>query len=987
MKYHITIKFLAVVLCAVFLLVSLGSAAGILVLASQGLYGTSLDAMLEHAEENALERYAQYVGARVASVNLGGCPEEMIYALDGWIEEDYAQNQFQPGAVGYLIRDPEGNVVLDRGLESYSRVVNFPFADTYRVLVSLRTQEEYDHQSAPAIDQNALLYNAIPSQGAMVSTAHFYDENGNELVSTTETGVSALAYYSQEGNVVLRTTEPIELMLPDMVVAGASFFDGNGGMLYQTFSAEGVGTIRLDEEGFLCFAAYGAGDTLPADIPEEGVEVYGISLTYDDGRSEGVGSVEPLGILAPMEDGHLRFRAPAGEVIPVTEEDTVTAIAFQDGKGNVLLEAEGGTVTLADGVFTWEEAPAPIGDAVLSEPAEAAGEETTASEPAEATGEETTASEPEETTAPEDRPPTVSVPTHKINSYSYYDSGYKDVMVAEFYYQELTGYTVSLTLQEPVMRHSELADALRLLWNYRNALFGILAVNLLLFAVCAVYLCCAAGRKPGRDTVKAGGLNLIPLDAYAVGVGLADVGIVWLLAEGMEYLLNQGLLFAVGTAVVAGYVACVLFVGFCFAFAAQVKTPGGLWWRNSACGWCMRLCIAACKIAIRCLAWCWVQLEKLWNWALPLWKRLLRAMWKLVKFFALELKKLCGRLLSLAEKGAVWLGKTLARFADLLPLTWQWLVTAFVLILVLGLTLTANGAGWILLGVCLVLAVVLYGSGAFGTLLESAKRMRRGDLDTKVDDGLLVGCFRDFAQELNGLADVAVVAAQKQLKSERMKTELITNVSHDIKTPLTSIINYVDLMSKPHSEEEQELYLEVLSRQSQRLKKLIDDLMEMSKASTGNINVDIARVDAAEAVNQALGEFADKLAKANLTSVFRHPEEPVEMLADGRLVWRVLSNVLSNAVKYALPGTRLYVDLTTLEDKVLISLKNISREELNVEADELMERFVRGDASRNTEGSGLGLNIAKSLMELQKGQLQLLVDGDLFKATLIFPGV
>ena len=973
MKYHIVFKFLAVALCAAFLLVSLGSAAGILLLASQGLYGTSLDSLLERAEESALERYAQYVGSRYASVNLGGCPEEMIESLDGWMEEDYAQNQFQPGAVGYRIQDPEGNVVEDRGLESYSRVVNFPFTDSYRELVSLRTQEAYDNQTAPTIDQNALLYNAIPSRGTMVSAAYFYDENGSELVSTTETGVSALAYYSQDGDVLLRTTGPMELMLSETEVAGASFYDENGGMLYQTFSRQGVGSIWVDSEGCLCFAAYAAGDALPADIPEDGVEVYSISLTYGDESSESLGGVEPLGTLEYMEDGRARFRSVAGETLSMTEGNTVTAISFRDAKGNVLLEAEGGTVTLADGEFTWEEA-APVGDAVRPEPAESAMEETAAPEP-------------KETAASEERPATLAVPSYKANSYSYYDSGYQDVMVAEFYYQELTGYTVSLTLQEPVMRHSEVADALRLLWSYRNALFGILAVSVLLFAVCAVYLCCAAGRKPGRDSVKAGGLNLIPLDAYALGVGLADVGIVWLLAEGMEYLLNQGLLFAAGTAAAAGYGACVLFVGFCFAFAAQVKTPGGLWWRNSACGWCMRLLVAACRLAIRIIVWCWVQLEKLWNWALPLGKRVLRAVWKLVKFFWLELKKLCVRFFSVLEKCMIWLGKTLARFADLLPLTWQWLVAAFVLLFALGITISTERVGWILLGVCTVLAVVLYGSGAFGTLLESAKRMRRGDLDTKVDDGLLVGCFRDFAQELNGLADVAVVAAQKQLKSERMKTELITNVSHDIKTPLTSIINYVDLMSKPHTEEEQELYLEVLSRQSQRLKKLIDDLMEMSKASTGNIPVDIARVDAAEAVNQALGEFGDKLAKANLTPVFRRPEEPVEMLADGRLVWRVLSNVLSNAVKYALSGTRLYVDLTTLEGKVLISLKNISREELNVEADELMERFVRGDASRNTEGSGLGLNIAKSLMELQKGQLQLLVDGDLFKATLIFPQV
>ena len=196
----------------------------------------------------------------------------------------------------------------------------------------------------------------------------------------------------------------------------------------------------------------------------------------------------------------------------------------------------------------------------------------------------------------------------------------------------------------------------------------------------------------------------------------------------------------------------------------------------------------------------------------------------------------------------------------------------------------------------------------------------------------------------------------------------------------------MDLLQKPHTEEEGQQYLEVLNRQSLQLKKLIDDLMDMSKANTGNMAVDIGFVDAVESVNQALGEFADKLDKAHITPVFRHTESSVPMMADGKLVWRVLSNLLTNAVKYAMPYTRLYVDLSQADGKVIISLKNISREELNLDGSELMERFVRGDDSRNTEGSGLGLNIAKSLMELQKGQLELLVDGDLFKVTLIFPG-
>ena len=464
------------------------------------------------------------------------------------------------------------------------------------------------------------------------------------------------------------------------------------------------------------------------------------------------------------------------------------------------------------------------------------------------------------------------------------------------------------------------------------------------------------------------------------GVILCILGVV----EGGDYLLRRdpqtGMLFSG----LMAYAASLLVVGFCFAFAAQVKTPGGYWWHNSICGRSLKL-----------IAWLWRKFVVFcgWLWKFtdeklePLMVRLFKAIWKLTKFFWFQLKRtviwLCRKLI----QGCDWLGRVLGRFLSMLPLTWQFLLIGFSLVVFLYIMIRTYKVGYILIGFGVFFGVILYAASAFGILLENAKRMRKGDLDTKVDDKLLIGSFRDFAEELNGLADVAVVAAQKQLKSERMKTELFTNVSHDIKTPLTSIINYVDLMEKPHSPEEQAAYLEVLSRQAQRLKKLIDDLMEMSKASTGNMAVDITRVNAGEAVNQALGEFADKLEKAQLIPVFRQPEKEIDMMADGRLVWRVLSNVLSNAVKYALPGTRVYIDLMELEGKVVLSLKNISREPLNVSAEDLMERFVRGDSARNTEGSGLGLNIAQSLMELQKGKLELLVDGDLFKVTLIFPGL
>ena len=576
---------------------------------------------------------------------------------------------------------------------------------------------------------------------------------------------------------------------------------------------------------------------------------------------------------------------------------------------------------------------------------------------------------------------------HKINSYSYYDSGYKDVMVVEFYYQELTGYTVSLTLQEPVMRHSEVADALRLLWSYRNALFGILAVSVLLFAVCAVYLCCAAGRKPGTDVVRAGGLNRVPLDLYAflVILGVGCIGVVFV--EEADYLLELERTLALTIVGYGGYCCALMIVGFCFAFAAQVKTPEYFWWRNSLCGRFFSLFILACR-------WCWKQWLRVWHW-LPkamrwVWNlaaRIFRACWKLVLWTWNLVMGIMGTVWGFVARWGKACGRWIGRMYGMLPLVWQWLVAIPLLFFLLLINIGSASPAGILLRMGIVLLATVYLASAFGTLLAGARRMCDGDMGTKVDDKMLVGCFREFADSLNGLSDAALVAAREQLKSERMRTELITNVSHDIKTPLTSIINYVDLLQYPHTPEQEKEYLAVLSRQSARMKKLIDDLMEMSKAASGSLPVEITQVDAGEAINQALGEFADKLAAADLTPVFHQPEEPILMMADGRLAWRAMSNLLSNAVKYALPGTRLYIDLSRAGSSVMISMKNISREQLNVSADELMERFVRGDTSRNTEGSGLGLNIAKSLMELQKGQLQLLVDGDLFKATLIFPGV
>jgi len=226
------------------------------------------------------------------------------------------------------------------------------------------------------------------------------------------------------------------------------------------------------------------------------------------------------------------------------------------------------------------------------------------------------------------------------------------------------------------------------------------------------------------------------------------------------------------------------------------------------------------------------------------------------------------------------------------------------------------------------------------------------------------------------------------VKSERFRTELITNVSHDIKTPLTSIVNYVDLLAKeePESETQRE-YLEVLQRQSGKLKKLIEDLIEASKASTGSLPVSLERVDLGVLLDQTAGEYSERLENAQLELVAQKPEQPVNVMADGRHLWRVFDNLMNNVVKYAQPGTRVYLNLSSENGKATVIFRNISREALNLNAKELSERFVRGDSSRSTEGSGLGLSIAMSLMKLQKGSMDITVDGDLFKVTLGFDTV
>lgn len=269
---------------------------------------------------------------------------------------------------------------------------------------------------------------------------------------------------------------------------------------------------------------------------------------------------------------------------------------------------------------------------------------------------------------------------------------------------------------------------------------------------------------------------------------------------------------------------------------------------------------------------------------------------------------------------------------------------------------------------------------------QAIEKLASGETSYKVDVSKFSSLEAELAEGLNRISDGLETALAEQVKSERLKADLITNVSHDIKTPLTSIINYVDLIKRENPQDPTiQKYLEILDQKSQRLKTLTEDLVEASRASSGNIKLDMANIDIVELVQQTNGEFEEKYAIRRLDIVTTLPNEVIMIEADGRRLWRVLENLYNNAFKYALESTRVYVGIEDRDSEVVFSIKNVSASPLNISPDELTERFVRGDTSRTTEGSGLGLSIAKDLTQLQGGKFQITIDGDLFKAELTFP--
>ena len=484
---------------------------------------------------------------------------------------------------------------------------------------------------------------------------------------------------------------------------------------------------------------------------------------------------------------------------------------------------------------------------------------------------------------------------------------------------------------ETVGENDEVAGMTQLLsycYAYRNLMLGAMIAFALLALCCFAFLMAAAGHRSGSDEIQPGFTERLPFDVFTAAVAFIGVILMQLLIEFSTAGVN-----------------ILKVIAFVMVFEAGVALC--LWWSLS---FARRLklgnVISSC-ISVRIILWCWRTFKKL-----------------------------------LAFVGDALRGMALIPKATLI-------IFAILFVEFLWMVGFGSGGGFMIFSWFIERAVLVlltaYVLLCMKKLLKAGEELSQGNLDYRVDTAKMRGPLKEHGEQLNRIGEGMNKAVNERMRSEHFRTELITNVSHDIKTPLTSIINYVDLLEKEEIDNEKAReYLEVLSRQSARLKKLIDDLIEASKASTGNLNVSLERCELGVLIDQCAGEYAEKLKAAGLELVVTKPEEPVTIMADGRHMWRVFDNLLNNVCKYAMAGTRVYINLDKEAGRATVTFRNISAQQLNISGDELMERFVRGDSSRNTEGSGLGLSIARSLVQLQKGELELTVDGDLFKVTLKF---
>lgn len=460
-------------------------------------------------------------------------------------------------------------------------------------------------------------------------------------------------------------------------------------------------------------------------------------------------------------------------------------------------------------------------------------------------------------------------------------------------------------------------------YSMRYTALVTMFVSFIIGAAAFVFLMCAAGHRNGTDEIVTTVWDHLWLDVFAVGAVLAEVFVFYVAAI---FLINVDvayLPFILFVTAVATLCMGWLLLLFLLSFSVRVKL--GKWWRHTLCYQLFR---------------------KIGQFARMIWENI-GFLWKVI-------------LVMLVLAFFEGIGVLMFFNSDIALLLW-------------------------LLEKLVLYPLVLWYCVQLNQLKNGTEKIAGGEPGYQISTKRMTGIFKEQGEQINHISDGMTHAIEERMKSERFKTELITNVSHDIKTPLTSIINYVDLLEKEdlHNETAQE-YLEVLERQSSRLKKLIEDLIEASKASTGNLPVHLERLEAGIFMTQTVGEFEEKTKEAGLDLVIEKPETPVYIMADSRHFWRVIDNLMNNICKYAQSGTRVYINLEVKEAQVSITFRNTSKYPLNISSDELMERFVRGDASRNTEGSGLGLSIANSLMDLMGGTFRLYVDGDLFKVVLGF---
>ena len=465
-----------------------------------------------------------------------------------------------------------------------------------------------------------------------------------------------------------------------------------------------------------------------------------------------------------------------------------------------------------------------------------------------------------------------------------------------------------------------------LLVENRNTLIWLTAVLFVLCLALVIFLLCAAGHKEGVEGIHLNWVDRIPLDLYlalalAIGSCVLMLGID---ATGVDFV-PAAILLAILLALAVLLVMSVL-------MTLSTRFKSGAFWKNTLVYRCLCLLSRMGKGLKDGLSYCAKHLHLYW------------------------------------QAGLIFAGVTLLEFLVVAAFGSESICVIWFLAKLVETPL-------------LVLILI-----SLQKLKAGGEALAEGNLNASVDLRHMYGVLKHHGENLNSIAQGMQKAVQQQLKSERFRTDLITNVSHDIKTPLTSIVNYVDLLKKEDVQPEKaKEYIAVLDRQSARLKKLTEDLVEASKASSGTLPVHLEAVDVNVLLSQVSGEYQSRFELCKLEPIVKLSSEDPQILADGKLLWRVFDNLLSNICKYAMPGTRVYFTSEVQDGRVSISFKNISNYPLDITADELLERFVRGDSSRSTEGSGLGLSIAQSLTGLQKGTFDLVVDGDLFKANLSFP--